>query len=220
MSSAPSPARWTSAGPVSRPMSITAAPSAPTAFISPSSAACIMRGAITSWLIRHRIWSSTSPRRRAVAVCAASLSNSVQSIPSPRAPTRRPSASSRGPPEHASITRLPSIRFSQARRRLAGTVRRNGLNALGPAPPASSNSAGWPISVAVGQPNTGSGARKMKRPEASVSKTMSAAVMTRSRQRWRLSSSARRRLTSAATGGPGCRGVISFMNGRSCPDDH
>ena len=82
---------------------------------------------------------------------------SDQSMPMPRVPTTRPSASISGAAETAIRAGLPSARCSQARRRRTGMVIRNGLKPLTPVPPASSSSAGWSISVATDQPSAGSG---------------------------------------------------------------
>ncbi len=79
------------------------------------------------------------------------------------------SASTKGAAENASKAVVPSARLSQARRRRTGVVTRNGLNPFAPVPPASSSSAGWPISVAADQPSAGSGMTNAKRPQASVS---------------------------------------------------
>ena len=80
--------------------------------------------------------------------------------------------------------------LSQACRRRTGAVTRNGLKPFAAVPPASNNSAGWPISVAVDHPSEGSGMTNTKRPHSSVSYARSAAMVTRSRQRCRLSSRA------------------------------
>ena len=97
-------------------------------------------GASTSWRMRHRMWSSTSPRRRAAAMAASWPSCSVVSWPMPRAPMMRPSASVSGAAAKARQMLLPSGRFSQARRRRTAPVGRNGLNPVVPPASASSSS--------------------------------------------------------------------------------
>ncbi len=188
--------------------STTAAPAAPTAPASASSVACIIRGAITSWRIRHRIWSITSPRRRAAAVAASQPSCAVTSWPTPRAPTIRPSASSTGATQSDRHTAAPSGRFSQARRPRTAAVGVNGFQRI-PDPPAGVSKllAGIPSRVSTPQPSAGSGCRNTKRPQASVSNARSATSVTRSRQRWRLSSSAARNGAATASA---CATVMSI----------
>ena len=102
---------------------------------------------------------------------------------------------------------------SQARRRRTGAVGWNGLNADAPPVSASSRSAVWPSSVAAGQPSAGSGATNTKRPQLSVSNAMSAASVTSSRQRWRLSSNASRstapRVAPSSIGGGSIRSAAA-----------
>ena len=111
---------------------------------------------------------------------------------------------------------LPSARFSQARRRRTGAVTRNGLKPLA-VPLASSSSAGWPIRVAAGQPSAGSGVTNDEAaPARRFRRRCRRAIVTRSRQRCRLSSRASRSVGARLGRGAWNVAIASFMAPEPC----